>query len=320
LGILVVLTVASIAPAQGVEAHVWHAQWCGACRQYEPVVAELQRDGYPVLWHDFDKYRRLADSWHVKRLPTTIFTVDNRERSREIGVLTRKAIIDRLLALQLEERTAAMGLNVSTLDAVLPLMRERHCVCLFGENKAGQRIEFFTDSHQAHVSPSFPTPDGEVWLPEAIGRGMTMNRFVDTVSGWGSVWVCILRQLPAAPWAAAYAAEVCDQGPGDPESDARVKYEYVNFWWWFRYFKGKRGRPPESDRRLYCSEFAAKYLLRGGLPIATVQVTPIEVAAWAIYEEDYYQVQVAEGREPSELRAFNLWPPANPLSDNPRMD
>ena len=95
---------------------------------------------------------------------------------------------------------------------------------------------------------------------------------------------------------------------------------------WLGYFKGRKGRPPEpkdpyNPRRLYCSEAVAIMLVRAGLAVATVEITPIECMMMAWFKgPDYYQLSWEEGTEPSELRSFNTVDPGQPLSLIPAMD
>ena len=63
------------------------ATWCGPCQSLKPILEKV-REAYPdVAFYevDTDKHHELAEAFHVKSLPTTIFLKDNIEITRVIG-------------------------------------------------------------------------------------------------------------------------------------------------------------------------------------------------------------------------------------------
>jgi thiol-disulfide isomerase/thioredoxin len=61
------------------------AEWCGYCRQMEPVIGQLAAMGYPVRKVNADRERALADKYGVQGLPCFVMLVDGREVDRFVG-------------------------------------------------------------------------------------------------------------------------------------------------------------------------------------------------------------------------------------------
>src|SRR5215831_4422983 len=61
------------------------ADWCGYCRQMEPVIGQLAAMGYPVRKVNADRGRALADKYGVQGLPCFVMLVDGREVDRFVG-------------------------------------------------------------------------------------------------------------------------------------------------------------------------------------------------------------------------------------------
>jgi thiol-disulfide isomerase/thioredoxin len=61
------------------------ADWCGYCRQMEPVIGQLAAMGYPVRKVNADRERALADKYGVQGLPCFVMLVDGREVDRFVG-------------------------------------------------------------------------------------------------------------------------------------------------------------------------------------------------------------------------------------------
>ncbi len=64
----------------------FRADWCGPCRQMDPVVQRLAAQGYPVRRVDVDRNRALAEQYHVGSIPCFVLVVDGREVDRTVGV------------------------------------------------------------------------------------------------------------------------------------------------------------------------------------------------------------------------------------------
>lgn len=209
-----------------------------------------------------------------------------------------------------------MPVQPATLEALRDVLASEYCMIAMGGNRRGRKIEYFTQSPLAHVAPSFPLGQ-DVFVPEARARGMSLSELEEVCSEWNRVWIAQITQLPDPDAAIALAVQVCDQEPGQPRSRSNIKYDYRSLWQYLRWYKGKGPRPPEDAHRLYCSEWAMLWLLVGGIPLAGIEATPIEVMHQAIYCPDYWQVRKIHDEPIQELPGFNAWPPELPLSETP---
>jgi thiol-disulfide isomerase/thioredoxin len=61
------------------------AEWCGYCRQMEPIIGQVSAMGYPVRKVNADRERALADKYGVQGLPCFVMLVDGREVDRFVG-------------------------------------------------------------------------------------------------------------------------------------------------------------------------------------------------------------------------------------------
>jgi thiol-disulfide isomerase/thioredoxin len=61
------------------------ADWCGPCRQMEPVIHQLQAAGHPVRAVNIDREPELARKFNVTGVPCFVMLVDGREVAREVG-------------------------------------------------------------------------------------------------------------------------------------------------------------------------------------------------------------------------------------------
>lgn len=74
------------------------AEWCGPCRQMAPIVARLEREGYPVRQVDVDQEPRLAKQFGIQGIPAFVLVQDGREVDRVVGTTTAshlKQLLDR---------------------------------------------------------------------------------------------------------------------------------------------------------------------------------------------------------------------------------
>ena len=46
------------------------AKWCGPCKAYKPLMESLEQAGYPIYFEDVDEDPILAESHHVRSVPT----------------------------------------------------------------------------------------------------------------------------------------------------------------------------------------------------------------------------------------------------------
>ena len=73
------------------------ATWCGPCQKVGPIVARLERGGYPIRKVDIEKEPQLARKYNVRSIPTFVLVVDGREKNRIVGA-TSESQIRQLLA------------------------------------------------------------------------------------------------------------------------------------------------------------------------------------------------------------------------------
>ena len=75
----------------GAEETVWVvclcAEWCGACREYRPLFAQVERahPGLRFAWVDIEDHADLADDFDVETFPTIL--VAGADGTRFIGPL-----------------------------------------------------------------------------------------------------------------------------------------------------------------------------------------------------------------------------------------
>jgi thioredoxin 1 len=66
--------------------------WCGACQQMTPVVAQLEQQGFCITKIDVDQNRDLAQKYQVSSIPCFVVVEDGKEIDRVVGTVS----IDRL--------------------------------------------------------------------------------------------------------------------------------------------------------------------------------------------------------------------------------
>ena len=73
------------------------ADWCGPCRQMDPVVQELSGLGYPVRKVNIDHDQALASQFGVRSIPCFVLVVDGREVDRVVGGTSFERLRDMLV-------------------------------------------------------------------------------------------------------------------------------------------------------------------------------------------------------------------------------
>jgi thiol-disulfide isomerase/thioredoxin len=64
----------------------FHAEWCGPCRQMQPVIDALGREGYSIRRVDIDRERELAARFGVNAVPCFIVVERGKEVDRIVGL------------------------------------------------------------------------------------------------------------------------------------------------------------------------------------------------------------------------------------------
>lgn len=68
------------------------AKWCGPCQEMSPIVAKLERMGYPIRKVDVDEEQQLAQQFRVEFMPCFILVSNGREVTRVTGKTTEKKL------------------------------------------------------------------------------------------------------------------------------------------------------------------------------------------------------------------------------------
>jgi len=117
------------------------ADWCGYCRQMEPVIGQLAAMGYPVRKVNADRERALADKYGVQGLPCFVMLVDGREVDRFIGTRDHDG----------------QPLNVTRFEA------------MFRRNGVGSTsVSRAQSTGAAPTAVPFPAGDGAVIQPDSL--------------------------------------------------------------------------------------------------------------------------------------------------------
>ncbi len=69
------------------------ADWCGYCRQMEPVLNQLGAEGFPVRKVNVDHDHALAEKYGVQGLPCFIMLVNGKEVDRVVGATDRARLV-----------------------------------------------------------------------------------------------------------------------------------------------------------------------------------------------------------------------------------
>lgn len=86
------------------------AEWCGPCRQMQPVVERLQSEGYPVQQVNIDQQQALAAQYQVTGVPCFVMVVEGREVDRVVGATSYERLAGML-------QTAAVAAGASSPNA-----------------------------------------------------------------------------------------------------------------------------------------------------------------------------------------------------------
>lgn len=73
------------------------AQWCGPCKMLMPIVEEVAKD-FKVCKIDIDENQELAVQYRVMSVPTLIVFKNGEVAVKNIGVISKDAILDMLKA------------------------------------------------------------------------------------------------------------------------------------------------------------------------------------------------------------------------------
>ncbi len=70
------------------------ATWCGPCQAMQPVLEQLQAQGYIVRPIDIDQHRELAKQFQVTRVPTFVLVSGRQVLDRIEGAASAEQLAD----------------------------------------------------------------------------------------------------------------------------------------------------------------------------------------------------------------------------------
>lgn len=68
------------------------AKWCRPCHVMYPRIDELRNAGYIVYVFDVDDFKKAAEQFQIRSLPTTIVMNEGKETHRFVGVVEKERI------------------------------------------------------------------------------------------------------------------------------------------------------------------------------------------------------------------------------------
>jgi len=92
---LAAMAVSAGSPSQTVLLD-FYADWCGPCRNMDPVVKQLAAQGFPIRQVNVDHDRALAAKYRVTGIPCFVMLVDGREVDREVGATSQRRLVQML--------------------------------------------------------------------------------------------------------------------------------------------------------------------------------------------------------------------------------
>ncbi|MCA9102208.1 MAG: trypsin-like peptidase domain-containing protein, partial [Planctomycetales bacterium] len=94
------------------------ADWCGYCRQMEPVLDQLRQAGYAIRTVDVDRQPQIAQQFRAHSLPCFVMVVDGQEVDRVVGATSGQRLAQMFAAAkQLAPQSAAPAVSPTHPDA-----------------------------------------------------------------------------------------------------------------------------------------------------------------------------------------------------------
>jgi len=77
-------------------AKYFSAIWCGPCKQFKPLMADLLDEGYSIDFIDVEEDKQATIEYNIESVPTTIIMDGDEEVNRIVGIRSREEIIKEL--------------------------------------------------------------------------------------------------------------------------------------------------------------------------------------------------------------------------------
>lgn len=77
----------------------FHAEWCGPCHQFSPIIQEVKNelgDHLRVIKIDVDKNQTLAQRLNIMSIPTVVIYKSGKVVWRESGVQTKLVLLKKI--------------------------------------------------------------------------------------------------------------------------------------------------------------------------------------------------------------------------------
>ena len=75
--------------------YYFSAQWCGSCKTFKPLLERLEKEGYPIYFQDVDSDPILAESYHVRSVPTIKIVEDGKVMETMVGIQDPEILIQK---------------------------------------------------------------------------------------------------------------------------------------------------------------------------------------------------------------------------------
>lgn len=153
------------------------ADWCGPCRQMQPVIGQLKAAGYPVREVNVDRERDLVTKYGVDGIPCCVLVVDGQEVDRVVGA----ASVEQLVQLFGKARGQAppappAGMAIPRVTSEAPL---------------GKAIDASSDARAAaEIVPRLLAASVRIRIEDSDGHSVGSGTIIDARSGEALVLTC----------------------------------------------------------------------------------------------------------------------------------
>lgn len=78
------------------------AEWCGPCRMLTPLIEEMhdEFDGKAIIGKvNVDENPAISTKYGIRNIPTILFIVDGEVKDKQVGVVPKTKLVEKLNAL-----------------------------------------------------------------------------------------------------------------------------------------------------------------------------------------------------------------------------